>query len=169
MVKARQETNNIRSMSSLCTCGAQIVQSRRPERQERSICCCCLTESWHLTWGLHGVQDYKYVGRLMGGRFYDAAGAPTAELRRVEAAAARATAAAAAKAAAGSGTGPPADGEPCQLRRDGSSGAHSVSWAMQSRMYTPKHSSYQQSACLFEQGRCARYSASLLGRAWQRR
>ncbi len=87
------------------------------------------------------MQDYKYVGRLMGGRFYDAAGAPTAELRRVEAAAARATAAAAAKAAAaGSGSGPPADGEPCQLRRDGSSGAHLVSWALQSRKYTSEQS-----------------------------
>ena len=37
------------------------------------------------------MQDYKFVGKLAG-RFYDAAGAPTAELARAQAAAARAAA-----------------------------------------------------------------------------
>ena len=68
------------------------------------------------------MQDYKFVGKLAG-RFYDAAGAPSAELARAEAAAARAAADDAVKAATAAAGGPPADGEPCQLRRDASGGS----------------------------------------------
>lgn len=62
------------------------------------------------------------MGKLAG-RFYDSAGAPSAELARVEAAAARAAAGEAARAATAASGGPPADGEPCQLRRDADGGA----------------------------------------------
>lgn len=62
------------------------------------------------------------MGKLAG-RFYDASGRPSAELQRVEAAAAQAASDAAAKAAAAAGGRSPADGEPCQLHRDGSGGA----------------------------------------------
>lgn len=68
------------------------------------------------------MQDYNFVGKLAG-RFYDAAGQPSAELRRTDAAAARAAADEAARAAKAAAGGPPADGDPCQLRRDASGGA----------------------------------------------
>ena len=63
------------------------------------------------------------MGKLAG-RFYDASGQPSAELRRAEAAAARAAADEAARAAKDAAGGPPVDGDPCQLRRDAHGGAY---------------------------------------------
>ncbi len=72
------------------------------------------------------LQEYKPVGKVVG-RFYDAAGQPTALLARVEAAAAAAAAAKAAaeqKGATGSGSGKQQQQQqPCNVKWSRSEGA----------------------------------------------